>query len=352
MDRKKLKLRLKQLPAMKDEPLRKLWSETRDYCNQWDRPRTLWKEEDTRNVDYYRLRRLEAAALLLLLGRGDLKRFSMRDAAPPILEYFKHANQAPMNEGEPRELLEFLLAFKQEYPALENDVDGLLTRIVDQCPDLLQHNFKEDPQWFRYFFGFAKGLRHRSQVYAHGKIIPQYQLVGKMQDLYYDSLAELLEALAAGLEEDGEADRGRQRIKLATALEGAGGHLRQAAESLKEAWRYCEPYVDKTRKKSQLEHIFDPDVVRNTRISHWVHGYLLGLRMQGETSDVPVDPLSPLHGKNYPQEIAKDPDFEGMVAALIPALSLWTGQEEKELEQEINALIQRDVGTHRPGSLK
>lgn len=343
LNRNAEKFSLDQLTRIRDEPLRKLWSETRDYCNRWDRPRSLWKAENTRNNRYYRLRRLEAAALLLLLGRGYVKRFSMADVAPPVMEYFAQANRSRLNDGEPRELLEFLLTFKQEYPAMENDVDSLLTRIVDHYPDLCQHNFQEDPQWFRYFFGFAKGLRHRSQVYAHGKVVPQYQLVGKMKDLYYDSLAELLESLAQGLEKDGEADRGRKRIKLAKALETSAGHLREAAASLNEAWRYCEPYVDQVRKNNQLEHVFDPEVVRNTRISHWVHGYMLSLRMQGETSAQSIDPLCFLAGKNYAQELEQDPDFEGMIAALIPALSLWTGQEESELETAINILIQRDV---------
>ena len=70
---------------------------------------------------------------------------------------------------------------------------------------------------------------------------------------------------------------------------------------------------------------------------------MLSLRMQGETSAQPIDPLCFLAGKNYAQELEQDPDFEGMIAALIPALSLWTGQEESELETAINILIQRDV---------
>ena len=334
---------IEALEKMEEEPLRKFWADCRDLCNQRDQPRRLWNEADERDSEYYHLRMMQAVALVILLGKWQMGTFSMSDVRGAALEYFERANQAPLNGQQPRRFLEFLLSFKRAYPALENELDELLLDIVDRYPDLGQHNFQPDPQWYRDFFGFAMGLRHRSKVYMHGEPVPHYQLAEKMKDLYYDSLAGLLEELASGIDDDAEADRGRGRPRLASALEESAAHLRRASESLQQAWAYCEPHVDKIRKAYGMEHIFDTEEVRKARIGQRVHSYMLTLRMHGETADEPVHLLSLLEGMDYHSELAKDPDFEAFIDALIGALEIWSDQGAAEIERELNALIQRDV---------
>lgn len=338
-----MSITIEHLTGMEEEPLRQLWADMRDFCNQLDQPRRLWNEKDARDDTYYHLRMMQAAALLILLGKWKWTTFSMSDVRSTAMEYFERANLAPLNGDEPRRFLEFLLEFKSEFEFLENSVDGLLIEIVDHCPDLGRHNFQNDPRWYDSFVRFAKGLRHRSVVYVQGSPVYRYELVEKMKDLYYDALAELVEDLANEISEDAEADRGRGRVKLATALEESVDHLKNAAKSLQRAWDHCRPHTDLTRKQYQVEHIFDPDVVRKWKIRQFVHSYMLTLRMHGETADEEPHYLSLLKGMEYHKKLAKDPDFEAMIDALIDALEIWTAKEAPEIERELNALIGRDV---------
>ncbi len=342
MEHRAKNLSLEVVGAMQSKALGKLWSEVRDACNRADRPRSLWGAKDERDACYYSLRRIEAAALLVLLGRKALDRFSMRDVTPPVLEYFSYADSHPMIDEQPRELLEFFLAAKQSFPELENNIDDLLIDIAEQNPGLARHNFQDDPLWLKEFYSFAKGLRHRSQVYVLGKAIPHHQLTDKMKDLYYDELSALISALAGEIERNAKWDRGLMRPKLAAVLDNAAGHLKRAAEDLDQAWDICEPYVDLTRKKMAMEHVFDREHISNCDVSRWVHSYMLSLRMQGE-SGREVSYLSPLEGVDYQQRLQQDGLFEQRITALIPALSLWTGLEEWELECEVNRLIGRDL---------
>jgi hypothetical protein len=331
----------------KDEPeLRQNWAEIRDFCNDIDRPRSLWRKEDVRDGDYYHLRMLQAIALLILLGKWKWQSFSMSDAAGPMLEYFKRANQAPLNGNEPRQFLEYLLAFKRENGALENDIDSLLTKIVDSCPDLGKHNFRDDPEWYAYFRRFAKGLLHRSEVYFHGKPIDNFVLAGKLKDLYYDELARLLDRLAWGINADAASDGERGRRMLSEALHEAADHLKNASESLNRAWSHCRPYVDLERKRCGLEHVFDAEEVKAAQIGQFVRSYLLTMRMHGE-SDPDSHYLSLLEGYNYHEQLASDPNYEAKIDALIEGLELMTGEEVTVLEREINSLIGRDVWTRQ-----
>jgi len=338
-----MSITIDHLTEMEEEPLRQMWADIRDFCNLLDQPRRLWDEPDTRDDAYYHLRMMQALAVLILLGKWKWTTFSMSGARSTAMEYFERANQAPLNGDEPRHFLEYLLAFKSEYAFLENSVDELLLKIVDHCPDLGRHNFKNDSGWYGSFVRFAKGLRHRSQVYAQGSPVPRCELVEKMKDLYYDALAELVDDLACEISEDAEADRGRGRVKLATALEESVGHLQNAAKSLQRAWNHCRPHTDLTRKQYQAEHIFDPEVVKKLKVRQFVHSYMLTLRMHGETADEEPHYLSLLKGMEYRKELAKDPDFEVMIDALIDALELWTDKEAAEIERELNAMIGREV---------
>lgn len=60
-----------------------------------------------------------------------------------------------------------------------------------------------------------------------------------MGNLRYDSLAQFLSLLSKKIEQDGDADLGRNRRKLA-------GHLRVAAEEVSRAWLVCKPFMTET----------------------------------------------------------------------------------------------------------
>lgn len=61
-----------------------------------------------------------------------------------------------------------------------------------------------------------------------------------MGDLYYDDLAYFLEELSKKIKFDANADRERERKKLADALDACASHIVQSSESMKTAWNICE----------------------------------------------------------------------------------------------------------------
>jgi len=63
------------------------------------------------------------------------------------------------------------------------------------------------------------------------------QLATDLGNLRYDSLAQFLHLLAQKLGQDGDADLGRNRLKLA-------GHLHRAADEIARAWQLCKPYME------------------------------------------------------------------------------------------------------------
>jgi hypothetical protein len=62
------------------------------------------------------------------------------------------------------------------------------------------------------------------------------QLAADLGNLRYDSLALFLHLLSQKIEEDGNADLGRNRPKLA-------GHLHAAADEIARAWHFCKPFM-------------------------------------------------------------------------------------------------------------
>lgn len=343
-----LSLKITDLEAMAELELGQHYVALRDFCIEFDLPRSLWRKEDVRDSNYYQLRMMQSIALLLLLckGNGKWKGYSIWDVKGTVLEYFEGANRSALKVGEPRRLLEYLLAYKRQHDFLENDIDTLLTEIVDRYPDLGPHNFTNDTAWFAEFRRFAKGLRHRSEVYAHGKPIGHFTLADKMKDLYYDELALLIHRLSAGIAKDAHQDGERGRKKLSAALNEACAHLDKATAALSEAWSHCRPYIDQERKRGGLEHIFDVEEVKASRIGQFVRSYLLTLRMHGE-SDAETHYLSLLKGYNYYESLASDPWFEAKIDALISGLELITGEEMPVIERELNARIGRDVWTRQ-----
>jgi hypothetical protein len=123
-------------------------------------------------------------------------------------------------------------------------------------------------------------------------------------------------------------------------------NARRHSEALGRAWSHCCTYVDLERKRGQLEHIFDPEVVKAARIGQFVRSYLLTLRMHGE-SDPDTHYLSLLEGFKYYDALAADPDFEAKIDALIEALEWVSSKELATIEREVNALIERDVWTRQ-----
>lgn len=343
-----LSLTIPDLEGMAESALGQHYPALRDICNALNQHKNLWGQEDVRRTNYYHLRMMQSIALLLLLGKGGGKwlAYSIWDVRGTVLDYFDGTNRGALNGGEARRFLEYLLTFKRQHDFLENDLDTLLTDIVDDYPDLGPHNFTNDTAWFTGFRRFAKGLRHRSAVYAHGKPIGHFTLANKMKDLYYDELARLIDRLSAGIAEDAQKDGKRGRKKLSAALNEARVHLDKATAALNEAWSHCHPYVDQERKRGGLEHIFDTEEVKANRIGQFVHSYLLTLRMHGE-SDADTHYLSLLDGYNYREALASDPWFEAKIDALIAGLELIRGEEMPIIERELNARIGRDVWTRQ-----
>ena len=62
------------------------------------------------------------------------------------------------------------------------------------------------------------------------------QLAAGLGNLRYDSLAQFLCLLSEKIEQDGDADLGRNRPKLA-------GHLHRAADEIARAWQLCKPFM-------------------------------------------------------------------------------------------------------------
>ncbi|MBV5328714.1 MAG: hypothetical protein JZU65_13975 [Chlorobium sp.] len=77
------------------------------------------------------------------------------------------------------------------------------------------------------------------------------ELAERIGNLYYDSLAELLQALSAKLQKDSEADRKRGRVKLAGELAASAKQVAAAARHIENAWDICEPFVKKWRAEKK-----------------------------------------------------------------------------------------------------
>ncbi len=84
-------------------------------------------------------------------------------------------------------------------------------------------------------------MTHRENVERYAGTLAE--LAGDLGDLRYDALAAFLRALAEKIDADGQADAGRGRPRLATALRGAGASIASAADDVERAWSICSPYM-------------------------------------------------------------------------------------------------------------
>jgi len=68
-------------------------------------------------------------------------------------------------------------------------------------------------------------------------------LAEEIGDLKYNALSEFLELLADKIEKDGDKDKGRSRIKLASNLHECSDKLRGCKDAIDKAWIICESYT-------------------------------------------------------------------------------------------------------------
>ena len=69
------------------------------------------------------------------------------------------------------------------------------------------------------------------------------ELAEEIGNLKYDALAEFLHLLANKIEEDGDKDKSRNRIKLAANLHNCSNNLRACKTDIDKAWVICEPFT-------------------------------------------------------------------------------------------------------------
>ena len=69
------------------------------------------------------------------------------------------------------------------------------------------------------------------------------ELAEEIGDLKYDALSEFLELLAQKIQKDGDKDKKRGRVRLATHLHECANNLTKAKTSIDKAWIICEPYM-------------------------------------------------------------------------------------------------------------
>jgi hypothetical protein len=67
------------------------------------------------------------------------------------------------------------------------------------------------------------------------------QLACVVGNLWFDALAAFLHALAAKVDEDGNADAGQGRRKLAAALHAANASVTASAVDVELVWSICTP---------------------------------------------------------------------------------------------------------------
>jgi hypothetical protein len=86
---------------------------------------------------------------------------------------------------------------------------------------------------------------HRTNVQRYNGSFAE--MVNEFSDLRYDALAEFLVQLAIKLQSDAMLDKGRGRVRLASALQISSEKLTAAATCIQEAWRICEPHMPETK---------------------------------------------------------------------------------------------------------
>ena len=121
----------------------------------------------------------------------------------------------------------------------------------------------------RKFFAAGDHFKHTSTVKGVG--LENRELARRVGDLYYDNLADFLEALAQKLATDADADRKRGRKKLAAALETSASHIAQSVAPMKRAWDICR--VPTMRWLNQNGFNREPDFIETYAIPEDKRGF-------------------------------------------------------------------------------
>jgi len=103
------------------------------------------------------------------------------------------------------------------------------------------HNFTGIEQYLetiRDFFAVGNHFKHTSQVKGVG--FTNKELANRVGNLYYDNMAEFLEALSKKIILDADADRKRGRVKLANLLNNGAIQISNSVISIQTAWKLCE----------------------------------------------------------------------------------------------------------------
>lgn len=82
---------------------------------------------------------------------------------------------------------------------------------------------------------------HKSHVENYSGTMSE--LAEEIGNLKYNALAEFLHLLADKIEEDGDKDKSRNRIKLAVHLHNCSNKLRESKTAIDKAWIICEPFI-------------------------------------------------------------------------------------------------------------
>ena len=85
-------------------------------------------------------------------------------------------------------------------------------------------------------------MKHTSNIKCYDGT--KEELSEGIGDLYYDSMAELLQLISRKIKADGDADLSRGRKKLANELYEAAESMNRASKNIENAWNICEPYVE------------------------------------------------------------------------------------------------------------
>lgn len=83
-------------------------------------------------------------------------------------------------------------------------------------------------------------MEHKTLVAGHNDL---KSLATTIADLRYDALAEFLEHLSVKLSQDANADKGRNRPRLSSELEGAADYVSFARNFVNRAWQISKPHM-------------------------------------------------------------------------------------------------------------
>lgn len=84
--------------------------------------------------------------------------------------------------------------------------------------------------------------KHATQLKNYDKNLEE--LANELGDLRYDALSEFLDFLSEKLEKDSQADQQRNRLQLANHLKNASISIKESSDSIKKAWKICEPFME------------------------------------------------------------------------------------------------------------